>query len=176
MASKPKTTKLSRKPTTKKMPVEEFLFQSGFFDQPATAADVRNWVVALDQLDRSKGNDKKRLCDMLRSGCELPLKVRWYLADLIERRIPRPTKGNPRTALYNVNENDLKLIWAIHMVRVACRAGLPLKKALEKVAKHFDLDETKFADAYNGKLGSLNRTKARLLKLQAGLVQAGRAR
>jgi hypothetical protein len=122
MAGKTKITKLNRKPTTKKMPVEEFLFQSGFFDQPATAAEVRNWVVALDQLDRSKGKDKKRLCDKLRSGCELPLKVRWYLADLIERFI-RPPKGHPRTALYNVNETDLRMILAIHLVRVRCRAG-----------------------------------------------------
>jgi hypothetical protein len=173
MASKPKTTKLARKPTTKKMPPDEMLFASGFLTINSND-NVRNWVVALDQLDRSKGNDKKRLCDLLRSGCELPLKVRWYLADLIERRIPRPAKGNPRTALYNVNETDIKLIFAIHMVRVLCRARQPLNTALEKVARHLHLDETKFADAYNGKLGSLNRTKARLLKLQAGLMGSAR--
>jgi hypothetical protein len=172
MASKTKT-KLGRKPTIKKMPPDEFLVQTGFFKN--SSDEVRNWVVALDRLDRSKGNDKKQLCDMLRSGCELPLKVRWYLADLIERRI-QPTQGHPRTALYNVNETDLKLIYAFYLVRVFRRYGMPLKKALKKLAGCLDFDETKFADAYIGKLGSLNRTKARLLKLQTGLVQAGRVR
>ena len=80
-----------------------------------------NWLEALDALDRD--GDKKPLTDLLRSDCEIPKEVREWLADLIERGVPR-SPNRPRTPAYIISDVSLLHLLAMGLVRHLCKQGM----------------------------------------------------
>jgi hypothetical protein len=121
------------------------------------------WVAALDRLDRLR--DKAPLQALLRSDGPLPHKVREYLADLIERGVPKPM-GRPRIPAYRYSEADALLLLAHddvrHYMRLPKTRRLTETEALDKVARERGLDEAMLANSFHGKRGSLTRRKQAL--------------
>jgi hypothetical protein len=119
------------------------------------------WVAALDRLDRL--GDKKPLQDLLRvllTDHGLP-KVGEHLAHLIERGIPSP-KGRPKKLSYRPSRKEDLLMLAMDYVKALIENGMPKDAALEKIAAEHGYRTATLIHAFNGKRGSLSRSRKRL--------------
>jgi hypothetical protein len=133
------------------------LLDTAFWRQEHEPDDA--WVAALDRLDRL--GDKVPLLTLLKSDCPLPQTVRGYLADLIERGVPKPM-GRPRIPAYKYSRAEALLLLAHENLRHLIRNGSSEKAALDQVARQSGLDEEKLANSFRGKHGSLTRKKRAL--------------
>jgi hypothetical protein len=123
------------------------------------------WYIAMEAVDRR--GDKSLLIEKLLDGrFHVTPNVRLCLADLLSRYNLVPLPGKQRTPIYDVSGSDLTLLLAIEEVRTHRRDGMPKAKAVEDVARSYDIDPQKLFDALDGKRGSLRRTRKRLALLK----------
>jgi hypothetical protein len=117
------------------------------------------WVDAIAQIDDDNIRDKRPLCDLLDSDCELSREARYYLADLIYRRcVPLP-RGQRPTPAYATSLLDQFWWLACNEVRDLIQHGELKDAALDKVAKQIGRTTEQLRTVYEH--GPLNRDKNR---------------
>jgi hypothetical protein len=128
--------------------------------QPKAISDEDEvWVDAIAQIDDDTIRDKRRLCDLLDSDCELPREARYYLADLIYRRcVPLP-RGQRPTPAYANSLLDTFWWWACNEVHDLIQHGKSEDEALDEVAKEIGRTPEQLRTAYEH--GALNQEKNR---------------
>jgi hypothetical protein len=112
--------------------------------------DIDPWVAAVDAVGRG---DRKVLMDLLQSPAEMPYAARGYIADLIERGIPKH-KGRPSTPAYRISDFEFKLLVARRHVR-ARDIGTNIDDAIASAAEAVGLSEPMVRKFYSGKAKKL---------------------
>lgn len=136
--------------------ISDDILDHAFWRAPHQPDD--DWVAALDQLDRL--GDKKPLTALLRGDRELMPSVRHYIADLIERGVPKAI-GRPRTPAYNISNAEAMLLLGCRRVAEhVADDGMTVADALALVGQQLGIHYETLNNAYQQRRGATRR-KAR---------------
>ena len=118
------------------------------------------WIDAFDAIDNHRDNGQ--LVDLLLQS-DLPLLVRVYLADLIDRKINTKKGGQP-VPLYDNSDAEIAMALAVADVRALRKSGLSADAALEQVCQERGplLEKETLSRAVGNKRSATYRKKQRL--------------
>ncbi|WP_363347421.1 hypothetical protein [Methylocystis echinoides] len=110
------------------------------------------------------GRDFQPLLELLQSGRQVPAAAMPYVRDLFERHgLISGVRGDKRrTPLYELTYKEVSLLLACDEVKELVEDGMNADEAIDLVAKQRDLSAETMTAAYKGKLGAMQRMRARL--------------
>jgi hypothetical protein len=120
-----------------------------------------SWWQAIWEIDHGQG--KSRLVEMLRRAEVegIPRAVVPHLRNLLERYDLKRVRGRPQTPSYDRTDADLRIELALDMVRSWRQIGMPREQAIEGAAATHGVDARLLRQAYDGRLGSWRRKRAK---------------